>query len=59
MTYEDVRECSPVERFIWTHAIALSYSEFEGVHKLTMGELLELKSLCDHQINDLMKEGEQ
>jgi hypothetical protein len=55
-TFERREECPPVEGFLWDNT-AISFGNFEGVHKLTFAELLQLRSLVDHQLTDLKDEG--
>lgn len=54
-TLERREECPPVEGFLWDHA-AISFGNFEGVHKLTFAELWHLRSLVDHQLTDIKNE---
>ncbi len=52
MTFENQYDCPPVEGFLWDK-IATSFGDFAGVHEFSLADLLQLRSLIDHQITCL------
>ena len=47
--FEDSKDCSPVEKFIW-NKLTFNYGEFEGIKELSLNDLYLLKLLILRQI---------
>ena len=57
MSFENKEDCPPVESYIW-NCIGFDYGEFAGIKELSFAELLTLRSLIDHQVNEIFKNSE-
>ncbi len=57
MSFERIEDCPPVERFIW-NSVARDWGDFAGIKELSFSDLLTLRSLIDHQANDLFNKSE-
>jgi len=52
-TFERKEECPPVERIIW-NKVSISWGDFGGIEELSFAELMELRSACGHQAQQIL-----
>ena len=51
--FENIKDCPPVEQFVWENMVAVNWGDFGGIKELSLVELAVLQTMIGIQMSEI------